>query len=426
LLDANACPACSFLAEAERRFFSWFVSESHGTASVQADLRASMGMCAVHSRRLMEDPGPGPIMTTVVHEALAGALAQLRDPTEVGPCPACHARSRSLDDARHLVVTALGTDAGARRYGACSGLCLNHVRALDGAADVAAMGLVAERLLDGLRSRDADTVLELLAGADDDVSRRALWRGRLREPRVATSTVAQLCARAGVAACPICLAAGLGERSYLDWLLESSGRDDPSLRTDAGELCASHLRDAAWQDPAAARSAIDRKRTVTMTALERLLDRLAQVPQQSRRRRRTNDEVSGLLQAAVSALHQCPACRARNTAERRQLELFDAGLALTPVRTAYENSHGLCVHHALRLSASTPSQTARGLAEARVAVLAWELGELRRKYAWSCRHELPGPERDAWLRGLVQIDGRVLLGGAAPRVYCWASDEARS
>jgi hypothetical protein len=108
--------------------------------SVQADLRASMGMCAVHSRRLMEDPGPGPIMTSVVHEGVVGALAQLREPTQVGRCPACHSLSRSLDDARRLVVNALGQNAAARRYGAHSGLCLNHVLALDGRGTGAAGG----------------------------------------------------------------------------------------------------------------------------------------------------------------------------------------------------------------------------------------------------------------------------------------------
>jgi hypothetical protein len=410
LLRTDTCPACSFLAETQRSFFSWFVGENHSAASVQADLRASLGMCPVHSRRLMEDPGPGPIMATVVREGLAGALSRLREPTAIGPCPVCHAMSRAHDDALHLVLNGLEHDAEARRYGEHAGLCLNHLLALGGAADATSVKLVAQRLLDGLRSADTTTALELLACADDDVSRRALWRGRLSEPLVA-STIEQLCARLGVAACPICLAAGLGERRYLDWFLESSRRDEPSLRTDPGELCAAHLRDAAWQDPAGAQPAVDRKRNVTMEALERLLDRLAQAPPQTGRRRRTNDEVSEHLRATVSAVHQCPACRARHTAEQRQLDLLEAALTQIPVRTIYEASHGLCVHHTLRLNAGAPEQTARRVAGGRVAVLAWEVGEIRRKYAWSCRHELPGPESDAWLRGLVQLDGRVLLEG---------------
>lgn len=41
LLDTTGCPACSFLAEAEGSYFSWFVSENHAAASVQGALRAS-------------------------------------------------------------------------------------------------------------------------------------------------------------------------------------------------------------------------------------------------------------------------------------------------------------------------------------------------------------------------------------------------
>ena len=44
----------------------------------------------------------------------------------------------------------------------------------------------------------------------------------------------------------------------------------------------------------------------------------------------------------------------------------------------------------------------------------WEVEETARKYAWAYRHETSGPERDAWLRAMAQIDGRVFEGGPAP------------
>jgi hypothetical protein len=52
--------------------------------------------------------------------------------------------------------------------------------------------------------------------------------------------------------------------------------------------------------------------------------------------------------------------------------------------------------------------------DARLSVLCWELEEATRKSAWACRHEPAGPERDAWLRAIAQVDGRVFEGGAAP------------
>jgi hypothetical protein len=319
-----------------------------------------------------------------------------------------------MHDSRDLVLDALRRERDARRYGEHPGLCLDHVVALGETAEATPMKVVAERLLEGLRNPDTASALALLARADDDAPRRAIWRERLSEPSVVTSTIAHLRARLGVDTCPVCLAAELGERRYLDWLLERSRNDDPSLRTNPGELCSAHLRDAALQDPAAARYAIDRKRAVTVGALKRLQDGLARLPQPTGRRRRSDGEVSAHVRATVLAVHECPACRARTTAERRQLELLDAALALTPVRRDYESSHGLCVHHALRFGASASGQVVHRVVEGRVAVLAWEVAETRRKYVWTCRHEIPGPEQDAWLRGFAQIDGRVLLGGPAP------------
>jgi len=33
---------------------------------------------------------------------------------------------------------------------------------------------------------------------------------------------------------------------------------------------------------------------------------------------------------------------------------------------------------------------------------------------WCCRHEARGPEQDAWLRALAQVDGHVFEGGPPP------------
>lgn len=414
LLDADDCPACTFLTETERSFFAWFVNENHTAASVQAQLRSSMGMCPCHSRRLIEDPGPGPVATTVVGQALAGAQARLRDDAaRDGPCPACDAVARGSADVRHLVLDALTRDRDVGRYREHPGMCLEHVLAVADSADPRSLKLVAERLLDALGSCGPSALPALLAGTDCDAPRRARWRQRLAAPEQAASTTARLGAYLSVDACPVCLAAGIAERGYVEWFLECSRRGDPSLRTDPGELCAGHLHDAMLVDSDAANYAIDRKRTVTMEALERLLHGLAEPLTPGGRRRGAGSAASEHVRVTLAATHHCPACRARSIAEARQLELLGAALALAPVRTPYERGHGLCVRHALRLTSKFDAKMAWRLVDDRVAVLRWEVEEIRRKQAWACRHERVGPEHDAWLRALVQIDGRVLLGGPA-------------
>jgi hypothetical protein len=413
LLRADECPACQFLGNAERSFFSWFVNENHTSATVQAQLRASMGMCPAHSRRLIDDPGAGPVVTTVVGEALAGARARLRDELPAGPCPACASLSRSAGDVAHLVADGLEHEDHLRDYSKHRGVCLDHVFALSELAPPELMTVIAQRLLGGLRRRDAPATLALLGRADRDGPRRARWRMGLPELGQSGATIAQLCEHLRVDACPVCLAGGLGERRYLEWWTHASRTDDPSLRTDPGELCGAHLHDLALADAPAGRRAIDRKRAATMRALQLLLAAMPDTRRASRRRRATDGAVSREVQRILSPLHQCPACRAQTTAEVREAELLEAAMALSEVRATYEAGHGLCVRHARRLASGAAVQVTHQLVDARLAVLQWELEEIRRKSAWECRHEPAGPEQDAWLRGLAQVDGRVLIGAPA-------------
>lgn len=413
LLRTDECPACQFLGKADRSFFSWFVNENHTSATVQAQLRASMGMCPAHSRRLIQDPGAGAVVTTVVREGLAGARARLRDELPVGPCPACASLSRSAHDVAHLLIDGLEHEDHLKDYLEHRGVCLEHVFALSEFASPELMIVIAQRLLRSLRLRDAPATLVLLACADRDGPSRVRWRIGLPAFRQSCSTIVQLCEHLRVDACPICLAGGLGGRRYLDWWTQASHTDDPSLRTDPGELCSAHLHDLALADAPAGRRAIDRKRGATMRALELLLAAMPETPRASKRRHATDAAVSREVQRILTPLHQCPACRAQSTAEVREAELLQAAIALPKVRATYEAGHGLCVRHVRRLASGTAAQVAHRLVDARLAVLQWELEEIRRKYAWECRHEPAGPEQDAWLRGLAQIDGRVLIGAPA-------------
>ncbi len=413
LLREPGCPACRHLAEAERSFFSWLRIESFSVAEVQARLRAGMGMCEVHSRRLVEEFGEGHVMTIIVREAIVGARLRLREDGEPGPCPACDAVGFGSQRARQLVVDGLADPATAQVYSDHDGVCLAHFLQAAASVDASTLRLMSERLLASLRAPDESALLALLAGEDPDVDRRARWRDGLPPELAADSTVEGLCGRLDFEACPVCLSAGLAERGYVRWFLERTADGDPSLDNDPGEVCRAHLHDLAHADRRLAGDAIEHKRATRAGQLQRLLSRLAELPAPGRRGRRSAVELDAVREEVVTAPY-CPACNARDGIEHAQLELIGSALALPRVRDRYEHSHGLCARHALQLPDGQGGRLARRHADARLGVLGWEVHETARKYAWAFRHETSGPERDAWVRALAAIDGRIFEGGPAP------------
>jgi hypothetical protein len=388
LLRQPGCPACAYVDEAERSYFSWLQIESFSVAEVQARLRASMGMCPVHSRRLVEEIGEGHVMTIVMREALAGARRRARDELQPGACPACEAAAFNAQRARQMIVDGLNDPTHARLYFDHGGICLVHFLDVAPVLEPAALTAVAGRLLRGLAESEGSALVPLLGGVDHDANRRARWRARLPELARARSTVDQVCARFEIDACPVCLPTGLAERDYVRWVVEHTAQDDPSLRNDPGELCSGHLHDLALADPGLAAQAIEHKRGGAMGRITRMRD--------------------------LGSTRYCPACNARDGIERSQLDLVVAALGLSTVRDRYERSHGLCLRHAVQISDGQAARLARRHVDGRLGVLAWEVGETARKYAWAYRHEGSGDERQAWLRALAQIDGRVFEGVCAP------------
>jgi hypothetical protein len=413
LLGIDACPACTYLAEVERSFLSWFAIESHTVGEMQAQLRAAMGMCPAHSRRLVEQFGEGPIMTIVMREALAGARQRVHGEIDTGACPACASLATAADDAARMVVDALARAGNARSYREHHGVCLPHLLDAAAKADAPILALLAERLQESLQVTSDAALDVLLGGVDDDVARRAGWYAQLPDLPVSGSTVEILRRQLAIDTCPVCLAAAHGELRYLRWLLQASRDQDPSLRNDPGELCSSHLHDAALLDRGAAGLAIERKKAGTMAGLADLIRQLAESPPATGRRRRSGPALADTARGALISVHQCPACRTRTAVQRSQVELLSACLGLAPVRASYEQGHGLCVRHALALGEGAVGALAKRQLDARLAVLTWEVHETARKYAWACRHESAGPEHDAWRRALTQIDGRVFAGGPA-------------
>jgi hypothetical protein len=299
LLRDGGCPACSYVEEAERSFFTWFAIESSSTAEMRAQLRAAMGMCPTHSRRLLEAISEGHVMTTVMREALAGARQWIGGNIEPGTCPACAAAQVANDAAVQLVLDSLRDRAMSRLYYEHSGMCTMHVIRAFEAAEAPVLEALGQRLRATLaETDDEDRLLQMLAGSGRDSPGRMRWRAALPDEPEGQSTIDELCRRLTLEACPVCLAGGWIERRFLEWFVERSRAQDPSIETDPGELCATHLHDLALADRVAALRAAQAKRTARTGELRRLVDDLSKLeptgPSEKSLRRPTRDQSPAL------------------------------------------------------------------------------------------------------------------------------------
>jgi hypothetical protein len=118
------------------------------------------------------------------------------------------------------------------------------------------------------------------------------------------------------------------------------------------------------------------------------------------------------LTAAVDLLQRprdCPVCVRLATAQTRALALLFALLEAPQHQAAFERGHGLCMPHFSQALARVPNQALRTLLlrtqSAKLACLAWEVEEARRKAVWFRRPETLGAERTAWLRALYRFSG---------------------
>jgi hypothetical protein len=420
ILREPGCPICHQAAEAERNFFCWFEIESFSTAETQSRLRAAMGMCPAHSRRLIQTVGAENVLNIAAREAVAGARQILGSELQADRCPVCEAVAFTSERACAVLLRALNDGVNQRLYREREGICLVHLARIAQTAEISTLAVLAEHLLDALSKGDAQSTLRLLAGSDHDAPLRARWRERLPHESVAGSTVEQLTARVKIGACPACLSIGTAKRDYLQWFVERAQEDDPSLQSDPGEFCPAHLHDLASLNGAGATLAIERKRTTRMRELRDMRERLVERRATARRGRRIRSDGPGGAAEELLSAHHCAACHAVESVGRSQLDLVTAALAVAPVRERYERSHGLCVRHVTAINGAQSADLVKRHLDARLGVLAWEVQETARKYAFAYRHEPTGPEQGAWLRALAQVDGRVFEG--APAVLTDAED----
>jgi hypothetical protein len=89
LLSEDGCPACRFVAQAEDRFFRWFAIESHAAPETIERLRAALGMCPAHTRRLLGGELEPATLTSVYREVAKTAVDRVAAADPPAACPAC-------------------------------------------------------------------------------------------------------------------------------------------------------------------------------------------------------------------------------------------------------------------------------------------------------------------------------------------------
>lgn len=404
-LDPPGCPVCEYCVEAEEQFFRWFEIESFADPQMHVRLRRSVGFCPRHERRALRVRQLAPISAIV-----RGALEQLGSaPPERGECPACASVRQAREQSEGMLHTVLGSRELSARYAERDiGACVPHVAPTIAKGDSGMARALAERLRRDLTIRGA---FEFVAGRDRDAPARAAARSALPRALLADAPTSAESERATwqLEACPVCHAGGRAERRYLDWRRHEERADAFELHQDPGLLCAEHVHDLAAVDAEAGERAATRVRARWLHEVSGLLKRWPPAASQARtllRRRRH-------VPRARFAIPFCPACRARDDAEERHLDLLLRLLAQRPHAEAYEATHGVCVRHAMLAGDSAAAARVRRALGARLAVVDWEIAEAARKKGWDARHERPGPEQTARLRLAALLDGATFLGGPA-------------
>jgi hypothetical protein len=372
---------------------------------MHARLRRAAGFCPRHERRALGIRQLSPVPTIV-----RGALDRLgREPPARGECPACASVDQAREHAHGMLATVVGSRRLSARYAEGDlGACLPDLAATIADGDAALARPLTEKLRRDLAASEA---LELVAGRDRDAPTRVALRAALPATPGADAPSSAEAERAAwqLDSCPVCHAAGRAERRYLDWRRHEERADAIDLDQDPGLLCAAHLHDLAAVDPQAGARAVTRARERWLHELDGVLKRWTPPPRKARRLLRQHNRAP----APRFRAPLCPACRARDGAEERHLNLLVRLLAQRPYAAAYDEAHGVCLRHALLAGDGAAPARIRDALRARLSALDWEIAEAARKQGWDARHERPGPEQTARVRLAALLDGATFLGGPA-------------
>jgi hypothetical protein len=391
----QGCPLCGYVAESERRYFTWFRVEGHRAEEVVAQLRASRGFCPAHTRALLSEKETAELVAGVARAVVESAVRDLDELRQIARCPACTSLEGNRDYCGDTIASSLTQEQVADAYTAAGGYCLSHLlERLQSDPPTAAHSEI-DIALDALNGGSAQ-----IAAGDTDAARRHRLRAILPDSDgpgpSACSSLGRLARRVEEPVCPICLALAQAEHQYLSWLAASVQDQQVPY------LCSAHLHDLRHLSASAGDLVAAEVGRTWVPALEQAREIL----ESSKVRRRALRQARDLL----SGTRPCSACRSIDAVERRQLELMEAACLDARFVRVYERSHGLCLRHVLMTQRTGSSKLLGDVARARLAVLGWELEEGHRKRAWDYRHEPPGPEQSAGVRALAAIDGRVFLG----------------
>jgi hypothetical protein len=377
LLPPDGCPVCRYVAGANDRFLGWFALEGHADADMITRLCRSLGLCPVHTRGMLGQPGAEGRMTAVYIYMLRTAGRYLAEGTSPSaPCLGCARDAEASQRALDTLLAGLREPELRDRYRDSHGLCLPHLRT---AAHHAGRRLAAWLAADTLARLGATPPgLAMLAG-DRDTD--AVAHARLRNSLPAI--------------CAACHTSFLLERDVLAHWAATAGLADAG--PPAG-LCPAHLRDAC-SGPAAGRLLT----AETERALAWLAEAASPPSALGRLAARRRDRV-GL------AADGCRACRAACAPADQALQALNAATPGPPPE--------LCLRHVLALRRSDPRSAEPAVQSAahRTQAVLYELEEAFRKRSWAHRNEPRGREMTAWQRAAALVDGRVYdIGPSAPQ-----------
>jgi hypothetical protein len=416
LLGRTGCPVCRYVTEAGDRFFGWFALEGHADASMITRLCESLGLCPLHTRGLLCQPGAAGRMTAVYRYLLQAALSYLATGTSPkAPCLACARDAESMDRVLDTLLTGLQDEDLRDRYRGAAGLCLPHLHAATARGGRQLSAWLAHDMTSRLAAGPPG--LAVIAGdRDADAEMRVQLRATLSASPAFFALTAPTSEYPGFGdACTVCLTAAQAERDILDRVTGRCMLDHSWVG-----LCPMHLHEACSGIIGSARpmSVTGEMLALHAELSQAWLTELTAQPslravfsplthryhwRRGRNRGRRSSEDPGA----------CPACHAwhdaANSAARRLPEILRA----QPAASTGAHAPVLCLRHVITLRQQDPrsADAAVRLAVRRAKLLVRELEEAFRKQTWAHRHEPRGQEMTAWRRAAVLVDGRIYGGG---------------